>query len=57
MDNKSYQKNYRKSKQKAGWKYFSVIVPYDFHKELKKFYLNWKINNIDKEKEVINEKN
>ena len=52
MDNKSYQKNYRKTKQRAGWKYFSVIVPNDFHRELKKFYLNWKINNIDKEKEV-----
>lgn len=52
MDNKTYQKNYRKNKQNAGWKYFSVIVPDDFYKELKKFYLNWKINNIDKGNKV-----
>jgi hypothetical protein len=46
MDNKSYQKNYRKTKQISGWKYFSVIVPPDFYIELKKFYLHWKIKKL-----------
>ena len=48
MDNKAYQKTYRKERQKKGWKYFSVIVPPDFYIELKKFYLQWKINNLKK---------
>jgi hypothetical protein len=46
MDNKSYQENYRRSKEKKGWKYFSIMVPYDCHLELKKFYLRWKSNNL-----------
>jgi hypothetical protein len=48
MDNKSYQKKYRKSKEKLGWKYFSVIIPADCYLELKKFYLELKSKNLEK---------
>lgn len=49
MNNTLYQKNYRKLKLKIGWKYFSVLVPNDCYKELKKCYLNWKIKNLKNE--------
>ena len=45
-----YQKEYRKKKEREGWKYFSAIVPPDFYIELKKFYLQWKINKLSSEK-------
>ena len=46
MDNKTYQKNYRLSKEKKGWKYFSLMVPPECYLDMKKFYLQWKSNNL-----------
>jgi hypothetical protein len=51
MDNSKYQKNHRRNKKKNGWRYFSVQVPPDFYVELKKFYIQWKMNNINKSDE------
>lgn len=48
MDNKLYQAKYRRHKEKRGWRYFSTIVPPDCYLELKKFYLRWKSDNIEK---------
>ena len=46
MDNKTYQLKYRRSKEKRGWKYFSIMVPSDCYMDLKKFYLRWKSDNL-----------
>jgi len=48
MKNETYQKNYRKAKLEANWKYFSVLVPKECYTELKKCYLKWKLKNLDK---------
>jgi len=47
MDNAEYQKTRRKTRKKIGWKYFSVQVPAEFYIELRKFYLRWKLENIN----------
>jgi len=48
MDNKFHQANYRRDKEKRGWKYFSVMIPSECYLELKKFYLRWKSDNLEK---------
>lgn len=48
INNIQYQKTYRKNRKKLGWKYFSIMVPEDCYTELKKFYLQWKSNNLEK---------
>jgi len=48
VNNKDYQANYRRTKEKNGWKYFSVIIPAECYLELKKFYLRLKSDNLEK---------
>ncbi len=48
MGNKEYQLKYRRNKEKDGWRYFSIMVHPDCYMELKRFYLIWKSNNLEK---------
>jgi len=54
MDNKEYQSEYRKTKEKNGWKYFSILVPEDCYYHLKKSYLLWKAENLKDWKKIKN---
>ena len=54
MDNKEYQSTYRKTKEKNGWKYFSILVPEDCYYHLKKSYLLWKAENLQEWKKIKN---
>jgi hypothetical protein len=46
VNQKTYQAQYRKDKTQKGWKYFSIMVPASCYTDLKKFYLKWKIDNL-----------